>query len=501
MRTPLVYLTVLVIATCGLVYELGAGTLASYVLGDSVTQFSTVIGVYLSAMGLGSYLSRWVRRGIARRFIEIELAVGLIGGLMTPLLFLSFAHMPTFFRPVLYSLVILVGTLVGLEIPLILRLLKEVVDFKDLVAQVLTFDYIGALVASLLFPILLIPTLGLTRTSLLFGLLNAVVGLWSTWIFAPLLGWARDLRVKAVVVTGLLLAGFVYADRLTAIGEEELYADPVVYATSSRYQRIVLTSSRAGFQLFLNGSLQFSSTDEYRYHEALVHPAMALVPGAKRVLVLGGGDGLAVREVLRYAEVEEVVLVDLDPAMTALAANNPSVVELNQGALRSPKVRVENADAFIWLKAEPKADDRFDIVLVDFPDPHNYSLGKLYTSHFYRMLKRHLQPHGVAALQTTSPLLSRRSYWCVQATLKAAGFHVAPYHALVPSFGEWGFALAAPEPFEPPTRVRPDLRYLDAGTLRSLFVLSPDMGPVPVEVNRLDNQVLVHYYDADLAQW
>ena len=213
MRSPLVYVTVLVIATCGLVYELVAGTLASYVLGDSVTQFSTVIGVYLSALGVGSYLSKYVQRALARRFVEIELAVALVGGASAPLLFLSFAYLPGFFRPVLYGIVLLVGTLVGLEIPLILRILRESVDFKELVAKVLTFDYLGALVASLLFPILLVPHLGLVRTSLLFGLLSAVVGLWSVWLFRPLLGTALDLKLKGVVAILILTVGFAYADR------------------------------------------------------------------------------------------------------------------------------------------------------------------------------------------------------------------------------------------------------------------------------------------------
>lgn len=499
MRSPLVYLTVLVIATCGLVYELVAGTLASYVLGDSVTQFSTVIGVYLSALGLGSYLSRYVQRGLARRFIEIELAVALVGGASAPMLFLSFAHLPQFFRPVLYAIVLLVGTLVGLEIPLVLRILKEAVDFKELVAKVLTYDYLGALLASLLFPIFLVPQLGLVRTSLLFGIANAAVGLWSTWLFEPLLGVTRDLRIKGVVTLLVLTAGFAYGERLTELAEEGLYADPVVFARTTPYQRIVITRSRSGFQLFLNSNLQFSSVDEYRYHEALVHPAMALRPEARHALVLGGGDGLAVREILKYPGIEQVVLVDLDPEMTRLAAENPLLRELNGGALHSPRVKVVNQDALIWLG---QGDERFDVAFVDFPDPHNFSLGKLYTKHFYSLLKRRLDPDlGMAAVQTTSPLMARKSYWCILGTLEAAGFQVRPYHALVPSFGEWGFALAGQRPFDAPARVIPGLRSLDAGSLATLFVLAPDMARVPTEINRLNNQVLVHYYEDEWRRW
>src|SRR5258706_3563904 len=185
-RTPVLFLNGLIVASCGLVYELLAGTLASYVLGDSVTQFSLIIGIYLSALGVGAWLSRFIETGLARKFIEVELGVALLGGLSAPLLFLSFGRLG-YFPVVLYGLVFGIGVLVGLELPLLLRILKDKLDFKELVSRVLTFDYIGALVASLLFPLFLVPKLGLVRTSLVFGCLNAAVGLWGTWIFQPIL--------------------------------------------------------------------------------------------------------------------------------------------------------------------------------------------------------------------------------------------------------------------------------------------------------------------------
>jgi spermidine synthase len=485
--------SVFVIASCGLVYELIAGTLASYLLGDSVTQFSTVIGTYLFAMGIGSYLSRHVGRGLVRKFVTIELLVGLIGGSSAAALFFVFSYL-TSFKLVLYFFVSVIGVLVGLEIPLLLRILKGRLQFKDLVSEVLTFDYLGALIASLLFPIVLAPKLGLVRTCFLFGILNAVVAGWTAWLFRDELGHLRPLRRQVGAVTLVLLAGFVYANRLTAYAEEGLYADEVIFAESSTYQRIVLTRWRDDLRLFLNGHLQFSSRDEYRYHEALVHPALGAIPHPRRVLVLGGGDGLAVREILKYPTVESVTLVDLDPAMTRLFSGNPALARLNSGSLRDPRVHVTNADAFVWLENDAES---FDFAVVDFPDPTNYSLGKLYTTAFYRLLARHLSEHGAAAIQSTSPLFAKQSYWCIVRTVESAGLHAAPYHAYVPSFGEWGFVIASKEPYEPPASYVAGLRFLDGSTAPDLFRFPKDMLAVDVEVNRLNNQVLVQYYDSE----
>jgi spermidine synthase len=496
------FISVLLIAACGLIYELVAGTLSSYLLGDSVLQFSTVIGVYLSAMGLGSYLSKFLNRGLAQRFVEIELAVALVGGLSAPVLFLAFAQTHAF-RVVLYGLVAAIGALVGLEIPLLMRILKDQVRFKDLVAHVLTLDYIGALFASLLFPLLFMPKLGLVRTSLLFGMLNGGVGLWGTYILAHQIPRPTWLRIRCIAVMALLAVGAVFANRFTLSVEEEIFADEIVYAKESHYQRIVLTRGRGSFQLFLNGNLQFSSADEYRYHEALVHPAFALRGTAKRVLVCGGGDGLAVREILRHPEVEEVVLVDLDPAMTEMAKKNPLVSQLNQHALDDPRVRVISADAFVWLgEVAPKEHPAlFDLALVDFPDPNTFALGKLYTTRFYKLLKSRLTPEASVSVQSTSPLMARKSFWCIATTIEAAGFHIRPYHLAVPSFGVWGFVLASPQPFEVPQRTLPHLRHLSDEAMTAMFAFPVDMAPVPSEVNRLDNQVLVQLYTHEWRRW
>jgi spermidine synthase len=508
---PAVLVAVFTIGTCGLIYELLAGTLASYVLGDSVFQFSTIIGVYLFAMGVGAWLSGFVTRDIVARFIEVEVAVALVGGTSAAVLFASFAQV-SFFLVVLYGLVFIIGTLVGLEIPLLMRILKDQYDLKDLVSRVLTVDYLGALVASLAFPIFIVPKLGLVRGAFVVGALNAVVAVWCTHLLKGALrrpGRVWFLRAEAYGTLALLLVGIAVSDRVTTWSEDALYADPVVFAKTTPYQRVVVTQGRASFQLYINGALQLSSADEHRYHEALVHPVMAVSRAQAagvapaRVLVLGGGDGLAARELLKHPGVTSVTLVDLDPTMTDLARSFPLFVRQNHGSLLDPRVTVVNADAFVWAGAPERAEEpRYDAIIVDFPDPSSFSLGKLYTRRFYRLLHRLLADDGALVVQATSPLYARRSFWCVAETLEAAGLVTRAFHTAVPSFGEWGYILAAPRPFAVPSWL-PDapLGFLTPETMASLFVLSADMARVPAEVNRLNNQVLVGYHQDEWARW
>jgi spermidine synthase len=489
---PALLAAVLLIATCGLVYELVAGALASYLLGDSVTQFSTVIGAYLFAMGVGSWLSRYIVRGLVRQFVVIQILIAFVGGFSSTALFLVFGW-TEMFRPILYVVVVLVGTLVGLEIPLLMRILRDRFEFKDVVAHVLTFDYLGALVASVLFPTILVPKLGLLRAAMFFGLVNAAVALWTLYLFRDAIARRVSLGAATAVVAALLVGGMFSADRLLGIAESGLYSDEVVLARTTPYQRIVVTAWRNDLRLFLNSHLQFSSRDEYRYHESLVHPGLATMP-ARRVLVLGGGDGLALREILKYPQVEEVTLVDLDPEMPRLFTTHPELAALNGGAFRDPRVRVVSADAMAWLD---QATGIYDFAVVDLPDPSNFSLGKLYTSLFYRLLGRRLSASGAFAVQSTSPLFARQSFWCVVRTIEDAGFLATPYHVYVPSFGEWGFVLATRAQYRKPESLPSGLRFLTRQTLDQLFDFPLDMGPVDVEVNRLHNQALVRYYESE----
>jgi spermidine synthase len=499
--SPVLLASVVVIATSGLIYELIAGTIASYVLGDSVTQFSFVIGLYLFAMGAGTYLSRFVDERLLERFVEVELAIAFIGGLSAPLLFAVYTSGGAF-RGALYAVVMVVGALVGLEIPLLIRLLRFQLEFKELVARVLSLDYVGALVASLLFPLVLVPRLGIHKTSLLVGLLNVVVALLATFLLPLERRAVLRLRAQCVVVGLALGVGLGVVDRVMLRGEAMYYGSPIVYSTQSSYQRVVLTQSRFTTRLFLNGNLQFSSDDEHRYHEVLVHPAVAaLGRPPRRALVLGGGDGLAVRELLRYPSIERVVVVDLDAAVTDLFRTLPLALKLNQGSLNDPRVEIRNEDAYPWVE---QATEAFDLAVVDFPDPSNYAVGKLYTLSFYQHLRARLGVRGLAVVQATSPYFAREAYWIVVTTLEAAGFRTLPLHVYVPSFGDWGYVIAGPEGIVPPRAPLAEagaLKFLDAATMAELFSFPRDMSRVEAPVHRLSDQQLVATYVREWAEW
>ena len=487
------FVSILLVAACGLIYELIAGTVASYLIGDSVFQFSTVIGTYLFAMGIGSFLSRYVRGNLARQFVRIEILIALVGGFSSSVLFLAFAFTQGF-ELLLYAIVLVVGTLVGLEIPLLMRLIRKRYRFQDAVSHVLTFDYLGALFASIAFPLVLVPRLGLIRSALFFGVVNAAVALWSTRLFAAQLGRSRQLQAACVATIALLSIALAGGARINAFAEDNIYADEIILSKDTPYQHIVLTRWRDDVRLFLNSHLQFSSRDEYRYHEALVHPGLAAIAGARSVLILGGGDGLAVREVLRYPQVERIVLVDLDPEMTRLFSKNALLRELNGGSLLSPKLQVVNADAFLWVDSAP---DVFDFIVVDFPDPTNYSLGKLYTTVFFSALGHHLSERGAFVVQSTSPMFARKSFWCIEETIKQSGFQTFPYHAYVPSFGEWGYVLASRHDYTPPAALPDGLRFLATGTLAHLFEFPADMARVAMPANHLNDQILVRTLESE----
>lgn len=501
------FLSAFMVATAGLIYELVAAAMASYLLGDSITQFSLVIGCYLSAMGVGSYLSKFLKNDLLTTFIRVEIAVGLLGGFSALALVLSYAYLGGV-RIVLYSTVAGIGTLVGLEIPVLMRILQDEVSFGDLVARVLAFDYLGALAASLAFPLLLVPTLGLPRTALVFGLLNVAVGLILCRLYRDRLGDGVRSLVGVALGSALLLGtAFVGADKLSLAAEEQIFDTRILYKKKTLYQTIMLTRSGHETRLLLDGHLQFSSIDERRYHEALVHPAVAaLRTPLRKALILGGGDGMALRELLRYKSLESVTLVDLDPEMTRLCREDEMISRLNEKSLEDPRATIINADALKWLE---EAEGYWDVVIVDFPDPRSHGLAKLYSRGMYRLIRRHLARGGAVGIQSTSPYgpptgsrrRGSRAYWCIATTLEDAEFYVRPYHCHVPSFGEWGFMLATKEPLPGPpalfaSGLQGKLYFLNEGVMRAMFEFPEDLSRPsdPLEVNRINTQRLLYYY-------
>ncbi|WP_125718922.1 polyamine aminopropyltransferase [Flavobacterium ustbae] len=491
----LLLFAVFIIATCGLIYELVAGTLASYLLGDSVKQFSFIIGVYLFSMGIGSFFSKFFHKNLLNTFVEIEILVGLIGGMSSVVLFLLFENVGSF-QFILYLFVFVTGFLVGLEIPLLMNILKDRVEFKDLVSNVFTFDYIGALLASILFPLVLVPKLGIMGTSLFFGMINVSIAIVLCYLLKRELKKVYFLKAKAIFSFVLLLTVFIFSNDILAYSEGKLYGENIIYTNSTPYQRIVLTHNKSDYRLYLNNNLQFSSADEYRYHEALVHPAMSIAKSVKNVLVFGGGDGLAVREILKYKDVEKVTLVDLDEGMTKLFKTNTVLTGFNQNSLNNPKVTVINTDAYIWSKS---CKEQFDVAIIDFPDPSNYSLGKLYSLNFYQTLKTILKPDAVAVIQTTSPYFAPKSFWCINKTVMQVFPQVDAYHAYVPSFGEWGYTIAINgfgTTFNTVNRKAEKLKFYNYQFDRFNYFTN-DMISNEIEINRLDNQILVRYFDEE----
>ncbi|MEE2789725.1 MAG: polyamine aminopropyltransferase [Myxococcota bacterium] len=494
-------LIVLFLGGSGLVYEYCISTLATHLLGNSVEQFSLIIALMLFAMGIAGLTQRRLNglSNIAEAFIIVELLLAMIGGSSAIALYIAFTWMEHF-HVALYSLALIIGFGIGMEIPILLRINQLWrIKLADNVGDVLALDYVGALIGALVWAFLLLPVISLDRISLLLGLANLGAAL-VTYILLRKLIKRHALIIAIFTLTALVLGGLVWrGPTLIETARQHLYAYPIRFQTQSPYQSIVVTGLGQRLSLYLNGRLQFDSEDEFIYHELLVHPAMTHGQRTpKKVLVLGGGDGLAVREVLKYQTVRDVLLVDLDPAVTELASTYGPLVQLNKGALLDQRVRQSSApvqpgqwktiqkfaerrlqglhrhqesiarvrtmnlDADKFLR---ESDGRWDVIIVDFPDPSSPDLSKLYSLEFYQMLRLRLRPDGIIAIQGGSPYGHRSSFWSISSTLEKAGFQTRALHAHVPTFGEWGWHLAAPAPIKQWRPLAPDLRYLSPAVM------------------------------------
>lgn len=484
--------SILLTSVCAITYELLIGALSSYLTGNSVTQYSLTIGIFLSAMGLGSWLSRYVQGNLLAAFADVELGLGLLGGLSLIILY-SVYLLGDLYMPVFILLSGSMGTLIGFEIPLVTRIMRGYGPLSSSLSTVLTFDYIGGLAASLLFPFVLLPLFGIMRTSFITGIINIGVVIVLLAVFRERI--ARPMRIGASLAGLLVLSGaFLASDPLAAWYEQQLYQDHIMHSEQSQFQKIVLTGWRDDTRLWLDGSLQFSTVDEYRYHETLIQPAMAALPRIERALVMGGGDGMAVREILKRPDVQTVHLVDLDPAITRLAQTHPVLVAANSNALGDPRVQVHNRDAFKFL--EETSGGLYDLIVADFPDPHNEVLSKLYSREIYRLVRHRLSRGGIFVTQATSPFFARDTFWMIEATLREVFVHTQPYHEYVPSFGDWGFVMASGLRWQPDwSRLPRGLRHITPRVVSNGLSFPPDSArPEDPGISTLNNPRMYRAY-------
>ncbi|MFF7357572.1 polyamine aminopropyltransferase [Streptomyces filipinensis] len=476
----LVLVCVFVCAACGLVYELELVAFASYLMGDSVTQASVVLSVMVFAMGIGSLGAKRLRWHAAAGFGAIETVLALVGGCSAMALYAVFAWTGGWggmwsegprFLLVAFSLAI--GLLIGAEVPLLMELIQRIrhQDAGGAVADLFAADYVGALVGGLAFPFLLLPFLGQLTGALLTGTVNVVAG------GALVLGlFRRDLTCRArwtllavgLVVLGVLASAAALAGDFERAARHAVYGDDVRVAEQTGVQEVVLAGGTDGrpLDLFLDGRLRVGGRDVRRYHEALVHPALSGGPHA-RVLILGGGDGLAAREVLRRPGVRRVDIVELDPGLVRLARHDPGLSAANGHSYDDPRVHTTTADALGWLRVARGRS--YDVVIADLPDPGITASTKLYSQEFYGLARRVLAPRGRLVVHAGSVTTRPLAFWTVAATLRAAGFADSPYRVLGHDSGfpagpdrsagpsgapyDWGFLLAAPGSLPPPLRL------------------------------------------------
>jgi len=499
MDARLLLVTTLLISICSIIYELLISSISSYLQGDSILQFSITIGLYMSAMGIGSYISKYMRKDLFNKFIFIEMSIGILGGFSSFILFLVNIY-TQIYSLIMYILIILIGIFVGLEIPILTRIIENNErNVRKNLANIFTFDYIGGLIGSIAFPILLFPKLGFITTAFLVGSINIITAVIIVFKYSKFIEKSKIIKITAIAILIVMLAFLFTGNMITDKIERGLYRDDVILSKQTPYQKIVITKHKDDLRLFLDGNLQFSSSDEYRYHEALVHIPMMYAKKHDRVLILGGGDGLAVRELLKYKAVKEIVLVDIDKDMTDLCTTDKQIAKLNNNSLKNEKVQVINEDGYMYVKENKKT---FDVIIIDFPDPNNESLNKLYTNVFYNYIKANLNEGGVMVCQSTSPYYAKKSFWSINKTIKSQFETVIPYHLQVPSFGEWGFNLA----FNGGNKrgeLQVETKYLNEKNIDSMFNFGKDemIDMNLIEENDMFKPTLITYYNEEVQNW
>ncbi|MCL4111334.1 UNVERIFIED_CONTAM: hypothetical protein GTU68_023187 [Idotea baltica] len=455
-------------------------------------------------MGVGAYVSRIFTSNYIERFIEVELLLGFIGGISVPFLYFAFVQLDyTSFSWLIIFLIFVIGLLTGLEIPLLTKLLEKHFPSDVNLSNVLSLDYLGALAATLLFPFFLLPWVGVFLSSLLFGLVNVAVGIFNFWLFKDRINPKRKKGYYVVItlISLFFLTAIPLSSKLLAQWHNQLYRDRIVLSETTPYQTIVLTKANNDLRLYINRVIQFSTLDEYRYHESLIQIPMALAPFKKRVLILGGGEALAAREVLKHPDVEEVHIVDIDPAIFEIAVENRHLKRINQAALENPKVKPIPMDAMVYLK---EAEELYDVIIADLPDPSNDNIARLYSNEFYKLVKSKLSPNGIFVTQATSVYHTNEAFWCINSTVKKAGFkNVKPYHAYVPSFGDWGFIMASNNEInvEEINLGNLKLKFLEQDKIPNLFSFNKDIVKTGIPSSSLDQPILLDLYLKGWQKW
>lgn len=498
-KTFLILITILV-GMCSIIYELLISTTSSYFLGNSVKQFSLIIGFYMAFMGLGAYFSKLIKDRLIYNFVLIEILLGLIGAFSVPLcyLYILFADFEGF-NIFVFLLISVIGILTGLEVPLLTRILEHDYNLKDNISNILSFDYLGALIATIAFPFFLLPFVGVFKSSLFFGLLNIMAGLVTFLFFRKEITLSRHKKnlmgIAIASIVGIILFSVGATKSFMSRWHNGIFKHPVIYSEQSPYQDITVTKTDSEFRLYLNGAIQFSSRDEYRYHEALVHIAMMQHPNPKNILLLGGGEGLAAREIYKYP-IAKLDLVDIDPAITELSTKMSIIKDLNEGTLEKGETSIYHEDAFTYLLNSKQS---YDVIICDLPDPNSENIAKLYSRAFYQLVKSRLSKDGLMVTQGTSPTLTPNAFWCIEKTIADSGFDFQyPYQVNVPSFGNWGFILGSPKQILFTYDESIPTSFFEPQMLNHIFYFPKDNRAKGIAPNYLDQPILMEYY---LEHW
>ncbi|WP_188460815.1 polyamine aminopropyltransferase [Marivirga lumbricoides] len=489
--------SVFVAGLCSIIYELLISATASYFLGDGVRQFSILIGIYLFSMGIGAYCSKFFKQMPLAFFISIEFLIGLIGGMSVPLLYFMFIYVsPMVLQIICLAIMFVIGLLTGMEVPL-LTFINTDDDYKDNLSNVLSLDYLGGLIATLIFPFILLPFVGLFYSSLLFGIINICLGLWLNLVLIRKRNKTFYFGLMSLIVLLSFVASTGY---LLKIWDEKIYKSPVVTNIQTPHQKIVITKRQEDIRLFLNRALQFSSLDEYRYHELLVHVPLSIHSNPKNILILGGGENLASREVLKHSTVNYIDVVDIDEEIFHLAQNDETLLKINQGAANNSKVNLIVDDAFSYLHNNLKL---YDVIISDLPDPSNDGLARLYSKQFFMLIKKSLSKNGLFVTQSGEIYYSNNTFSCIKNTVDQVFNHVEVYQTHIPSFGNWGFTIASGEEIDVRNHKElPDqLKFLTDTVFHNSFIFPKDIALQETKINTIDNPVILSYFLDEWEKW